>query len=156
MKLGNSNKGSFDFGKSKAKLVEENGETIEKDAKDIFGNIVGTEEEINGEILRIVITNEKGEISEALKSGKYKITEVQAPENYGIGEQNTYYFEVHKNQPELHSMEKVNTWEVAEEDWEMPLFETESNIVGLKDGGYIGIAMITESITIPAEKTCKQ
>ena len=49
-------------------------------------NLVGEVEEINGEQLRVVTTNENGEITENLLAGKYIITEVQAPEGYEMPE----------------------------------------------------------------------
>ena len=50
------------------------------------GNLVGEVEEINGQSLRIVTTDENGEVAEALLPGRYIVTEVQAPEGYEMPE----------------------------------------------------------------------
>ena len=61
---------------------------------DYAGNLVGTEENIDGQMLRVVTTDENGKIGIALKKGKYKVTEVQAPKGYTIGDDSTQYFEI--------------------------------------------------------------
>ncbi len=66
------------------KIVEQDGEEIEEDALDINGNIVGSLENIDGQDLYVVTSDENGEIVEYLPEGKYKITEVKAPEGYII------------------------------------------------------------------------
>lgn len=67
-------------------ITKEDGTTEEIDVVDRDGNEVGTEEEINGERLRVITTNEKGEIKENLKAGKYRLTEVKAPEGFKLAE----------------------------------------------------------------------
>ena len=51
-------------------------------AKDINGNVVGTEEDG----IPVVETDENGEISYGLKTGLYKATEIEAPEGYEFPE----------------------------------------------------------------------
>ena len=75
-------------------LVDNNGTIVENDAMDYAGNLVGTEENIDGQMLRVVTTDENGKIGIALKKGKYKVTEVQAPKGYTIGDDSTQYFEI--------------------------------------------------------------
>ena len=122
-------------------LLEENGTTVEEDARDYYGNLVGQEEEIDGEIVRVVTTDENGEINEALKAGNYKIIEVQAPENYEFGEENTYYFEVKKSQNEAIVIDDLKTGYYGK------------NIKRLQNGEYVGIYTIDSVLTIPAEFT---
>ena len=61
-------------------ITDEQGQEV----KDGFGNTVGTIEEINGEQLRVVTTDENGVITENLVPGKYVLTEVQTPEKYEL------------------------------------------------------------------------
>ena len=57
-----------------------------QEVTDGFGNQVGEIEDINGEQLRVVTTNENGEITENLLPGKYILTEVQTPSKYELPE----------------------------------------------------------------------
>ena len=59
-------------------ITDEQGQEV----TDGFGNPVGEVEDINGEQLRVVTTNENGVIAENLLPGKYIVTEVQTPSNY--------------------------------------------------------------------------
>ena len=61
-------------------ITDEQGQEV----TDGFGNTVGTIEEINGEQLRVVTTDENGVITENLVPGKYVLTEVQTPEKYEL------------------------------------------------------------------------
>lgn len=66
------------------------------------GNIIGTEEVINGKTYKVVVTNENGEISANLPEGVYKAVEVEAPENYILPEKEenrTYYFGIGRSFP---------------------------------------------------------
>ena len=50
------------------------------------GELVGQVEQINGENIRVVTTDEEGRIVENLEPGKYILTEVQAPKGYELPE----------------------------------------------------------------------
>ncbi|MBR3613772.1 MAG: MucBP domain-containing protein [Clostridia bacterium] len=123
-------------------IAEENGTTIEKDAKDGYGNLVGQEEQINGENLRVVTTNENGEINIPLKAGKYKLTEVQAPENYLIGENNFHYIEIQANEPPTYDINQT---------WEGNLYG--DKFTKLNDNGFVSFINFRDMIIIPAENT---
>ena len=56
------------------------------EAVDGYGNPVGQIEIVEGENLRVVTTDENGEIVENLLPGIYKITEVQAPYGYKLAD----------------------------------------------------------------------
>ena len=65
------------------RISEDNeGNIQEVEALDSKGNIVGTLEDIYGEELYVVTSDENGEIKIDLPVGKYKIKEVKAPEGY--------------------------------------------------------------------------
>ena len=53
---------------------------------DANGNLIGEVENINGENLRVVTTDENGEIALSLLPGRYVVTEVQAPDGYEMPE----------------------------------------------------------------------
>ncbi len=59
-----------------------------QEVTDGFGNPVGEVEEINGEQLKVLTTNENGVIAENLLPGKYILTEVQTPSKYILPEEN--------------------------------------------------------------------
>ena len=50
------------------------------------GETVGTEENINGQMMTVVTTDEEGKIVENLEPGKYIVTEVEAPYGYALPE----------------------------------------------------------------------
>ena len=63
-------------------ITDEQGQEV----TDGFGNIVGTIENIDGKMQRVLTTNSNGVIAENLLPGKYVITEVQAPWQYTLPE----------------------------------------------------------------------
>lgn len=66
------------------------------------GNIIGTDEVINGKTYKVVVTNENGEISANLPEGVYKAVEVEAPEGYILPEKEedrTHYFGIGRSFP---------------------------------------------------------
>lgn len=74
-----------------------------------LGELVGEIENINGQDLRVVTTNENGEIIEALPAGTYKITEVQAPDGYRLPEENEQIVEIEAGQvKELYSVSELD------------------------------------------------
>lgn len=92
-------------------ITKEDGTTIKEDAKDVEGNLIGDIENIDGKELRVVTTNEKGEINASLPIGKYEIVEVKAPEGYYLKpsiEENTYQVEITEKQEE--KKEWRETW----------------------------------------------
>lgn len=77
------------------------GTVTKEDAVNNDGELVGNIENINGEEIRVVTTNENGEINESLPVGKYEIVEVKAPEGYYLKptvEENTYEVEIAEKQ----------------------------------------------------------
>lgn len=73
------------------------GDIIEIDPHDFYGNLIGKEEVINGEICRTFTSDENGEIKLNLWEGKYKITQVDTEEGYNLNEENTYIVNVEKS-----------------------------------------------------------
>ncbi|MBO5005685.1 MAG: hypothetical protein J6D03_10820, partial [Clostridia bacterium] len=68
------------------------------------GNIIGKDEVINGKTYKVVVTNEKGEISANLPEGVYKAVEVEAPEGYILPEKKEdriHYFGIGRSFPGL-------------------------------------------------------
>lgn len=63
-------------------ITNADGTVTKEDAVNNDGELVGNIENINGEEIRVVTTNENGEINESLPVGKYEIVEVKAPEGY--------------------------------------------------------------------------
>ena len=129
-------------------LVGEEDNKVEVDAQDVYGNLVGTEEVINEETLRIVVTNKNGEINCGLKPGKYKVTEIEAPYGYEITENNEFYFEVGENQPD--------TYRLAIDFEDITISEDYYNTIGfdtLSDGSYIVLVRFYDRLLINAENT---
>lgn len=62
------------------------------------GEFVGEVENIDGVDQRVVTTDENGEIYASLPTGKYTITEVQAPEGYRIPEENVKQIEIKQDE----------------------------------------------------------
>lgn len=63
-------------------ITNADGTVTKENALNNDGELVGNIENINGEDIRVVTTNENGEINESLPVGKYEIVEVKAPEGY--------------------------------------------------------------------------
>lgn len=63
-------------------ITNADGTVTKEDAVNNDGELVENIENINGEEIRVVTTNENGEINESLPVGKYEIVEVKAPEGY--------------------------------------------------------------------------
>ncbi len=84
-------------------ITNADGTVTKEDAVNNDGELVGNIENINGEEIRVVTTNENGEINESLPVGKYEIVEVKAPEGYYLKptvEENTYEVEIAEKQAE--------------------------------------------------------
>lgn len=124
-------------------LVDNNGTTVENDAVDYAGNLVGTEEDIDGQILRVVTTDENGKIGIALKKGKYKVTEVQAPKGYTIGDDSTQYFEITDD-----TIKDVDFEELFYHD-ALSGIDIDNGYVKLKDGSYISVGGFYDELGIP-------
>ena len=71
-------------------VTNEDGLTMEEDAVDINGNLVGNIENINGTDYRVVTTDVRGEINLQLPSGKYRVIQIKATDGYELNENNTY------------------------------------------------------------------
>ena len=81
-----------------------------QDVTNGLGELVGEIENINGQDLRVVTTNENGEIYEPLLAGTYKVTEVQAPEGYRLPEENEQIIEIESGEiQEKYSVSEVET-----------------------------------------------
>ena len=77
--------------KTKFAIYEVDDDGAENIAYDSKGNIVGTEEEINGVTCRVVETDENGEYTKGLKPGQYKFVELSTVDNrYGISKEPIY------------------------------------------------------------------
>ena len=75
-------------------VTNEDGLTMEEDAVDINGNLVGNIENINGTDYRVVTTDVRGEINLQLPSGKYRVIQIKATDGYELNENNTYEIEL--------------------------------------------------------------
>lgn len=64
------------------KITEKDGASIKENAIDKNGNLVGVLENINGENLYVLTTNENGIITADLPNGNYIAKEVKAPDGY--------------------------------------------------------------------------
>lgn len=71
-------------------MQDKDGKEIEEEAKDFKGNLIGNIENINGTDYRVIESDKNGEINLDLKSGRYRVTEVQAPTGYKLNDNNTY------------------------------------------------------------------
>lgn len=127
-------------------LVDNNGTIVENDAVDYAGNLVGTEENIDGQMLRVVTTDENGKIGIALKKGKYKVTEVQAPKGYTIGDDSTQYFEITDD-----TIKDVDFEELFYHD-ALSGIDIDNGYVKLKDGSYISVGGFYDELGIPGQR----
>lgn len=124
-------------------LVDNSGTIVENDAVDYAGNLVGTEENIDGQMLRVVTTDGNGKIGIALKKGKYKVTEVQAPKGYTIGDDSIQYFEITDD-----TIKDVNFEELFYHD-ALSGIDIDNGYVKLKDGSYISVGGFYDELGIP-------
>lgn len=119
----------------------EDGTSKKEPAKDALGNIIGTEENINGTNYYAVTTNENGEITAGLPEGLYCIEEIQPAEGYEIQENNkTYTFRIGDTKP------KGESYKIAKKvDW-----EEESYFYNIKEvsDGYIVIGSTYKDFSI--------
>lgn len=137
------------------------GTVTKEDAVNNDGEIVGNIENINGEDLRVVTTNENGEINESLPVGKYEIVEVKAPEGYYLKptvEENTYEVEIAEKQAEKKEWKEswsriVGEYKVIEAS--LDEYETVgyTKILQKDETGVIVYLANNEHLNIPAEDT---
>lgn len=137
------------------------GTVTKEDAINNDGELVGNIENINGEEIRVVTTNEKGEINESLPVGKYEIVEVKAPEGYYLKptvEENTYEVEITEKQEE--KKEWKESWSrIVGEYKAIPSSLDEYDTVGYTkilqkdETGVIVYLANNEHLNIPAEDT---
>ncbi len=115
---------------------EENG----KPATNSKGEILGTQEIINGKEYYTIATNSNGEITADLTEGLYKAVEVQAPEQYDITNA-TYYFGIGTSQEGRKTIEAelAKTIGGSSSDYIKALTPT-------TDGGYIAGGSFQSSI----------
>lgn len=127
---------------------DENGNEVEEDAKDYKGNLVGNVENINGKDYRVVESDKNGEINLDLKSGKYRVTEIQAPIGYKLNDNNIY-------EANLESKGEYTIFSVNKE-WEKEYYDREiMEIIDIKEATseeYLALVFINENYVIPAEE----
>ena len=122
-------------------------------------NLVGKVEEINGEQLRVVTTNENGEIAENLLAGKYIITEVQAPEGYEMQEN-----EAERSQEiEIKASQVINISKDEELDFNNALDNLnfmfgsiQINNISAYNNGTAIYGVLFNDLTIPKEYTANE
>ena len=108
-------------------------------AKDINGNVVGTEEDG----IPVVETDENGEISYGLKTGLYKATEIEAPEGYEFPENEadrTYYFGIGESKAQETTFGTSFRDAVAGDFWN----KTES-VKATMDNGFVTSGFFTKA-----------
>ena len=119
----------------------EDGTSKKEPAKDALGNIIGTEENINGTNYYAVTTNENGEITAGLPEGLYCIEEIQPAEGYEIQENNkTYTFRIGDTKP------KGESYKIAKKvDWKEKSYFKDIKEVS---DGYIAIGLAYDELNI--------
>lgn len=142
-------------------ITNADGTVTKEDAVNNDGELVGNIENINGEELRVVTTNENGEINESLPVGKYEIVEVKAPDGYYLQptlEENTYEVEITEKQEK--KKEWKETWNRLVGEYKIrpnSLDEYEeigyTKILQKDETGVIVYIANNEHLNIPAEDT---
>lgn len=144
------------------RINENNGNITKEDAVDKDGKLIGNIENINGKDLRVVTTNEKGEINESLPIGKYEIVEVKAPEGYYLKpnvEENTYEIEITEQQEEKKEWKKSWNRIVGSKHFRYPLrmnqiyYENSGTGILEKDETGVIVYLDLDNTIIPAEDT---
>lgn len=140
-------------------INKEDGKTEEAEVIDRDGNEVGTEEDINGEKLRVITTDDKGEIRENLKAGKYKLTEVKAPEGFKLSsnnEDNIYEVEIKSTIVNEEALKKdySNYFQVRQAQPQYDEYSLyDSEIIPTKDNAYVAIISLDGEMLIKKEQT---
>ena len=142
------------------RINENTGNITKEDAVDKDGKLIGNIENIDGKDLRVVTTNEKGEINESLPIGKYEIVEVKAPEGYYLKptvEENTYEVEITEKQEE--KKEWKESWNrIVGSKYILPparsikMYHSETKILENNETGVV-VYLNLDNIKIPAEDT---
>ena len=110
-----------------SKITSQDDNTIEEPAKDIDGNILGSLENINGNELYVIESDENGQVVANLPIGKYIIKEVQSPDGY--------YYEAWSKTFEIKNADITEAWKADDAG---SLFGHSCNKV-TSDGGHINI-----------------
>ena len=125
------------------------------------GEFVGTIEEINGVKMRVITTDEQGEIVENLKPGTYILTEVQAPEGYQLPENEEdrittieitgegYDGNIIEKMEENHI--DLSTFDTSWMDYDK--IEGMSDPIFTNDGDIVAAGGLIDNFTIPSENT---
>lgn len=144
------------------RINENNGNITKEDAIDKDGKLIGNIENIDGKDLRVVTTNEKGEINESLPVGKYEIVEVKAPEGYYLKptiEENTYEVEITEKQEEKKEWKESWNRIVGSKRFRFPtrteqIYDKNSGVGILKkDETGVIVYLDLDNTIIPAEDT---
>ena len=123
---------------------------------DANGNLIGEVENINGENLRVVTTDENGEIALSLLPGRYVVTEVQAPDGYEMPEN-----ELDRSQViEIESAQVTEISKANELDFNEALnnlnfmFDSiQINTISAYHNGTVIYGVLFENLTIPKAYT---
>lgn len=142
-------------------ITNADGTVTKENALNNDGELVGNIENINGEDIRVVTTNENGEINESLPVGKYEIVEVKAPEGYYLKptvEENTYEVEISEKQAEKKEWKEswsriVGEYKVRESSLDEYEAVGYTKILQKDETGVIVYLANNEHLNIPAEDT---
>ena len=123
------------------------------------GNEVGQVENIDGQDLKVITTDENGQIVEKLEPGTYILTEVQAPEGYKLPENE----EDRKTIIEITSEGFLGS--IIEKGEEKTLWDMDTSWIDYdkldylnsnfitNDGNFALVGVLYDNLTIPAEYT---
>lgn len=112
-------------------------------AKDVLGNEIGVEENINGTLKKVVSSDENGVVTVEVAPGLYQVTEVQAPQGYTLPENPTQYFGIDASREP-----KKGVQNMGEKDFSGSGSNVVERVVATKDSGSIIAGHTTGSMTI--------
>jgi len=119
-------------------------------AYDPSGNLVGSEEVVNGVTYnQVLTTNANGEITAPLKTGMYKAVEIASLNGYSLPANEadrTYYFGIGAGQPGQTNWQQVWRGDIGGSIYCQSVTQT-------ADGGYVAVGYFPGGITISGTKT---
>ena len=117
--------------------------------KDLDGDyakdMLGKEEEINGERMKVLTTNEQGILTAEIQPGSYQIEEVQAPYGYDLPDKRIQNFEINELGAYANGLKSIWGEKLSAGEYSDARPVSIKDICATSDGGFIAVGYCNSS-----------